>query len=230
MRACLALLALLAGCASVGEPSMAPMGDDEVVAVRQERPPPYAGPAFFPAALGEPTVRCRWDQTRLNPILGDFARDWYSRQLAAAAEPSLYLASQAQRPAGSATLRFTWLRSFHAPVHIRIETAGPGRHRLVAKQLSGAGGYDPGHVEKTIERPLTPDEAGRLQAMLASARVFDLPPDPCGGGADGAEWIFESVDAGGYHYASVWTPREGPANELGRFLMGLTGWEFEAVY
>ena len=77
---------------------------------------------------------------------------------------------------------------------------------------------------------LTPGEAGRLRAMLARARIFDLAPDPCGGGADGAEWIFEAVDAGGYHYASVWTPRTGPANELGRFLMGLTGWEFGMVY
>ena len=251
MRAAFALLALLAGCAATGdqgagaaadlasnafdltansaEPGMAPAGDNVVTIVEPWRPR-YAGPAYFPAALGEPTIRCPWSETRLQPILSDFERDWYSSFLASAAEPSLYLASQSQRPPGSATLRFTWLRSFHAPVAIRIETAGPGRHRLVAKQLSGAGGYEPGHVEKTIDRVLTAEEAGRLQAMLARARVFGLTPDPCRGGTDGSGWIFESVDAGGYHYAAVWSPDDGPANALGRFLMGLAGWEFGQVY
>jgi hypothetical protein len=230
MRACLALLALLAGCAPAVDlrPSMA--FDDNVVAAPSAPPPSYSGPAFFPVSLAEPTINCPWSEGRLQPILGDFARNWYSLQLAAAAEPSLYLAAQGPRPADGATLRFTWLRSFHHPVTIRIETTGPGRHRLVAKQLSGAGGYDPGHVDRTLDRALTPDEAGRLAAMLARTRIFDLAPDPCGGGADGAQWIFEGVDAGGYHFVDRWTPREGAANELGRFLMSLTGWEFGAVY
>ena len=253
MRAAFALLALLlVGCTAKGnqgagaaadlaanafdltanaaEPRMAPMGDDEPAPPEPPRPRPYSGPAYFPASLGVPTLRCRYDRARLQPVLSDFVRDWYSRQLAAAAEPSLYLASQAPRPAGSATLRFTWLRSFHAPVTIRIETAGPGRHRLVAKQLSGAGGYEPGHVERTIDRVLSAEEVGRLQAILARARVFALAPDPCRGGTDGSEWIFESVDAGGYHYAAVWSPDDGPAHALGRFLMGLTGWEFSDIY
>ena len=247
MRACLVMLALLAGCApapanapagnyvaatGMNAPDMAPdmSFDDNVEAHRSREPPRYSGPAYFPAALGEPTVACRWDRSRLQPILSDFTRDWYSRQLAAAREPSLYRVSRMRRPAGAATLRLTWLRSFHPPVTIRIETADPHRQRLVAKQMSGAGGYDPGHVAKTLDRPLTADESARLRAMLARTRVFDLARDPCDGGTDGAQWIFESVDAGGYHYFDVWTPRTGPANELGRFLMGLTGWDFGRVY
>ena len=75
--------------------------------------------------------------------LSDLARDWYSSQLAAAAEPSLYTGLQAPQPEGNATLRFTWLRSFHHPVTIRIETTGPGRHRLVAKELSGQAAMNP---------------------------------------------------------------------------------------
>ena len=252
MRAPLCLLLLLAGCATarphapIDERSIEEAAgelENAVLDLETERAgestprppeptePAYAGPAYFPPSLGEYAMDCAGaTEVVSQPVLSDFERNWYSRQLAAAGEPSLYLASQAQRPAGASTLRFTWLRSFHAPVTIRIETAGPGSHRLIAKRLSGAGGYDPGVVEKIVERRLTSAEAGRLQTMLAGSRVFDLVPNICQLGFDGAEWIFESVDAGGYHFVSFWTPREGPANALGRLLMGLTGWDFGEVY
>lgn len=191
---------------------------------------PYVGPTYFPPGLGKPTVRCKFGDRPLQPILSDFERDWYSHQLAAANEPSLYLASQAKRPASAGTLRFTWLRSFHVPVVIRIETSGPNAHRLVAKQLSGAGGYDPGKVAKTIDRPLTPTEVERLQTVLTRSRVFEVPPDPCGGGCDGAQWIFEAVEKDQYRFASLWTPQGDPARDVGQFLMSLTGWKFEEVY
>lgn len=231
------LLLLLAGCATARQD--APLSDNRVLesavaareeaAVPREREPPYAGPEYFPPSLGEIIVQCA-TRARSQPVLSDFERNWYSRQLAAAGEPSLHLASQAPRPAGASTLRFTWLRSFHAPVTIRVETAGPGHHRLIAKQLSGTGGYAPGTVEKTVERRLTSAEAGRLERILSGSRLFGHIPNLCEIGTDGAQWIFESADAGGYQFVSHWTPREGPANAIGRFLMGLTGWDFGEVY
>jgi hypothetical protein len=81
-----------------------------------------------------------------------------------------------------------------------------------------------------VNRPLTPAETKRLRAALIGTRVFDLAPDPCGGGCDGAQWIFEAVDGSNYRFASLWTPRKGPAHDLGRMLMKLTGWDFGMVY
>ncbi|HEX8621705.1 MAG TPA: hypothetical protein VF718_07005 [Allosphingosinicella sp.] len=233
MRLALWPLLIVATCAPAADgPSIA----DDLGGVEVPRPslrPAYAGPIYFPPSLGEPTFRCKFgDPARLQPILSDFERDWYSRQLAAAEEPSLYLASQSARPLDGSTLRFTWLRSFHPPVVIRLEmgAAPAGPHRLVAKQLSGAGGYHPGKVAKTIDRPLTPEEAERLRVALDRNRVFGIPPDPCGGGCDGAQWIFEGVEGRRYRFLSVWTPHTGPALGLGQFLMGLTGWDFGTVY
>ncbi|HEV2748312.1 MAG TPA: hypothetical protein VGW34_13565 [Allosphingosinicella sp.] len=222
----------LAACAPADDNPL--LADDITVVVDAPGEPPrpaYSGPAYFPPSLGEPTLRCDLgDPARLQPILSDLERDWYSRQLAAAGEPPLYPASQAARPAGAATLRFTWLRSFHAPIVVRIETSGPNTHRLIAKQLSGAGGYDPGKVAKKIERPLTAAEAKRLRAALESRSVFEIPPDPCGGGCDGAQWIFEAAEGRRYRFVDLWTPDSGPAHDLGRFLVGLTGWKIEAIY
>ncbi|MDQ4087259.1 MAG: hypothetical protein M3177_04485 [Pseudomonadota bacterium] len=222
-------LLIVTACAPAADDTR--FGDDITIAERPARSP-YTGPEYFPPELGQPTLRCSFDtDDRLHPILSELERDWYSRQLAAADEPSLYLLSrEALRPSGSATLRFTWLRSFHPPVVIRIETSGPDLHRLVAKQLSGAGGYDPGEVSKTVERPLTPAEAERLRTVLERARLFEIPPDPCPGGCDGSEWIFEAVEGRRYRFTSLWSPDTGPGHELGRFLMALTGWEFDEVY
>src|SRR5687768_4530953 len=114
-------LLIVGACAPASDAPL--IGDQIVVADLPGDPrfPAYSGPAYFPASLGEPAIRCpAADPARLQPLLSDFERDWYSRQLAAAGEPSLYLASRSAP--GPATLRFTWLRTFHAPVFIRIET------------------------------------------------------------------------------------------------------------
>jgi hypothetical protein len=250
IRLLLPLLLFAAGCAPKGaEPlSDAPLLADDLVvddaemtapsesdgSILDPREPPepaYGGPDYFPAALGEATVGCDGGgEARPQPVLGDFERKWYSRHLAAAGERPLHQPPPPAVEGAAATLRFTWLRSFHAPVVIRVETDAAGERRLFARQLSGAGGYDPGHVEKRLERALTRRESKRLEAALEGTRLFDRPGDPCELGVDGAQWIFESSGPGGYRFASYWTPREGSANRLGLLLMELTGWTFGMVY
>jgi hypothetical protein len=233
MRIALLTLLILTACATQrGDAS----GASRLLATPAARdagkaaPQAFAAPDYFPAVTAAGSGACGPDAPPA-PAAPTASKDqWYSRHLAAAREPSLHLASQSAMPAGRTTLRFTWLRSFHAPIVIRIETEGPGRHRLVAKRLSGAGGYDPGTVEATLERPLTGTEAVQLETVLRHTSAFDPAPDPCEIGMDGAQWIFESVDRRGYHFSDHWTPREGPAYRLGRMLMTLTGWKFGEVY
>ncbi len=70
------------------------------------------------------------------PRFSDVRRDWYSKHLAAAGDPSLF---QRARTGRSDVLRFTWLRTFDAPVIVRIDgLRGPAPH-LFAVQLSGQG-------------------------------------------------------------------------------------------
>ena len=238
------LLLAFSGCARDRDPPL--MGDDVVAVdasgmpkpgenlvsvVETPAPPPYAGPAYFPASLAAPSVRCDYGRRReLEPTLNDFEKDWYSRQLAAAGEPSLAGAAEHPLAPGVRTVRFTWLRSFTAPVVIRVERDASGTDRLVAKRLSGTGGDPPGEVAATFDRPLTREESARLDAVLGRTQLFELPPRLCDGGLDGAQWIFESADARGYRFVQRWSPRKGALHDAGAALMALTGWDFGMVY
>jgi hypothetical protein len=162
------------------------------------------------------------------PVVSDFENRWYSKYLSAAAEPSLYEAGR--RPGGNDVIRFTWLRSFHPPVTVRVEGLRSASPRLIAKQLSGAGGYDPGGIANQIDRRLSPVEAAALRRALLRPNVFDLPALECGGGMDGAEWIVEGLDRDGYHFVARWGPEHGKVRETGLALLKLTGWTFKNIY
>ncbi|HZS04476.1 MAG TPA: hypothetical protein VFD58_06540 [Blastocatellia bacterium] len=75
------------------------------------------------------------------PQAEQFVVEWYSEHLKAMAEPSLLTLSGVQIEC----YRFLWLRSFHHPVAVRIWREGNDRF-IVAKELDGAGGYEPGRL------------------------------------------------------------------------------------
>ncbi len=188
---------------------------------------------YFPSPAELPATPCSAPSDRFVPpadkgAVSEFENSWYSRHLAAAKESSLYRQARGRSPA--ATLRFTWLPTFTHPVVVRVEW-NAGRHgRLVAKQLSGAGGYDPGTIARTIDRSLTAGEAAKIKALLARTRFFALPVTACDRGLDGSEWLFERTDRAGYSLVKRWSPERGPARQLGETLLGLTGWKFSEIY
>ena len=203
-------------------------------ATTAEAHPPAARTGYFPPAFATKPFTCTYPtkgglKSLKGEILSEFESGWYSEQLRAAGEPSLYQMSLKPRGAQDETLRFTWLRSFHpAVVIVRIEM---GRApRLIAAQLSGAGGYAPGTLAHNIDRALTPQEVARLRAAMSRTQVLAMPPRDCNRGLDGAEWLIEDVDSHGYHFIDRWTPEKGGVRELGLFLVGLTGWQIKPVY
>jgi hypothetical protein len=233
------LLLLLAACSrpSPVEVDLRPMNEADLADDSEENelkaePALPASPTidYFPPSPSDPSITCNYGGPTPVPIVSDHERRWYSRHLAAADEPSFYLASRGPGAAEAESLRFTWLRSFHAPVIVRVERTGPNEQRLIAVMLSGAGGYDPGKVKHRIDRRLTADEAAGLRATLARTRLFEQPAKACGSGVDGAQWIFEAVDDGGYRFMDRWTPSSGPIREAGLFLLKLTGWKLDPVY
>lgn len=186
---------------------------------------------YFPAQLWEPaTVVCEGreaaDVQRYSP-LDDRRAVWFSSQLRAADEPSLYLESKQSPDARS--IRFTWLRTFHAPVVIRVDALANGEMRLTAKQLSGHGGYAPGRIAARVQRTLSREESARLERILAEGRILALTPNECGGGSDGAHWIFEANERGSYHYLMRFSPEAGTVRDTGLLLMSFTGWAFDPV-
>ena len=187
-------------------------------------PPEYANLAFTCASS---------DSAGSNPVplLSAGEQQWFSNNLHAAREPSLYDASL--RAGAPQALRFTWLRSFHRPLTVRVTQEKNGAWRVIAKELSGKGGYNPGHIARTINRQLRADETAALKSLLAVVELPDLSGDCVLGdelGVDGAQWIIERTDERGYHFINRWSPSDGPVREVGLFLLRLTGWNYKPVY
>jgi hypothetical protein len=179
---------------------------------------------YFPAEFGKPSQDCGTSSGPW-PILSDIEQDWYPTQLRAAHEPSLYALTQCEAPPQFA-LRFSYIPSFDPSVFIRVQSDGDGLS-LIAKQLTGAGGYDPGTLGWSKKTRLTDRQVSELRQLLASEALFEEPPITCDLGFDGSEWIFELVDKDGYRMVKRWSPHQGAAHNLGRFLIELSGWDTE---
>ena len=151
--------------------------------------------------------------------LDSIRNEWYSSQLRAMAEPALV------PQATSRTYRFTWLRTFHHPIAIRV-VATPAQTKLIAVELDGAGGYDPGNVLRRKEVALTADEFGQLEKLLQSHAFWSLPSHEKSFGLDGSEWIVEGA-TDKYHVVVRWSPESGPIRHLGEHFLSLAGWKVE---
>jgi hypothetical protein len=180
-------------------------------------------PAYFPAALTEPRLICdaMRPADRVAVLSGhEVAR--FGAFLAAAGEAPL--ASDGKRT-GDDMLRFVWLRTFDAPIVVRIARRGKAAH-LVATRLTGQGGYDVGTVADRIARDLAPADVARLRARIAASDLDQLPARHCErtASADGALWLFEHAVAGDYHFVLRKTGEERPVRDLGALLLELAGW------
>jgi hypothetical protein len=166
-------------------------------------------PRHFPAGALDPA----------SPHSDSARNTWYSHQLQAMDEPVL---GPAQK---GSTYRFTWLRTFHHPVAVRI-SADEGRVKLVAVELDGAGGYRPGKVLRRKAIELSRTQFHDLEALIRSKDFWDLPAHEETNGLDGSEWIIEGVSGGNYHVVDRWSPDTGPVREIGEQMLLLTGWHF----
>jgi hypothetical protein len=218
-----AALLVLGGCDQTQSQSASctPEARDDDAELLRKLPKPL----YFPAEWSRSGQQCA---NRCIETLSPFAMTWYSEHLAAAQEPSLYAASKTSKSAGETQMRFTWLRSFHHPVTVRV-VSGNSSYRLIARELSGAGGYAPGTVVRTIDRMLTPQEQRKVESAFSSD-LFDPPFEACAVGLDGAQWIVESVSGTEYRFADRHSPQDGPIREAGLLMLRLTGWQFANIY
>jgi hypothetical protein len=184
-----------------------------------------ADPSYFPPSLANPSITCLDARDgEAKPTISNSKKLWYSQDLSVAGEPPLYHA------ADRGTVRFTWLRTFDAPIIVRVKGLETSSPQLIAKRLTGKGGYAPGPVEATLKRRLTPVEAASIRTTLARTRIFSAPTSSCRMGTDGAEWLIEGNDRAGYHAVSDWSPDKGAVRETGLALLKLTGWNIDPIY
>ncbi len=165
--------------------------------------PPEPSFNYFPAAM-----------------VDQFRAQWYARFLDAYREPSLW---ERSKKSLDKSYRFTWLRTFHHPVVIRVDVRPDGICELTAKVGLGSGGYDPGMLIQNDTRPLTKQQSESFLNRIAS-RFWNAPKeDTKPGGLDGSQWIIEGVENGRYQVEDRWSPDTGPIRELGLEMIGLAG-------
>lgn len=133
----------------------------------------------------------------------DFLNTWFSKHLFAMNEPVIHLDNSQNE-----IYRFTWLRTFHNPITIRVEKKGE-EYFLFWKVCNGAGGYAPGVLiinrQKTIDK-LTWD---KFRAMIDKATFWNMATiDSDIGGTDGAQWILEGKNQNKYHVTERWSPNK----------------------
>jgi hypothetical protein len=192
--------------------------------------PTKSGVQYLPPSFGSVMHICNFKgYPECFPKISNFENEWYSKHWEAAEEPSLYEFSNTKRTAHHTVLRFTWLPTFHHPVIVRFEMIS-GSMTLVAKELSGAGGYEPGSIKRQISRQLSPVEVRQVTEAMAKASPFGEPPLNCELGNDGSEWMLERAESGGYEYASRWSPDKGSMRNFGLLALRMTGWKFEEIY
>lgn len=208
--------ALLLGLCSCGPANQY----DGLFQAQQANKTPAFARGYFPEEYGKAQVYCSYLGGSL-PVISEVERDWYPRQWEAAREPSFYRLSKEGVPPEFA-FRFSYIPTFTPSIYVRIHKVGD-RYRMIAKMMSGAGGYDPGEISQSKEIRLTPNQAFEFERRLANGKFFDQGAAPCDGGFDGSEWIFESVDKNGYKFLKRWTPQSGAVQELGVYLVGLSG-------
>ena len=155
----------------------------------------------------------------INDALDTFVNTWYSKMLFALKEPVLK-----DYHGNKEIYRFTWLRSFHHPVSIRLE-----RQRDIVKLFTkvsrGAGGYEPLELISDNTRDITFQEYSLLQEKINDTKFWDLPAEMQDGSNDGAEWIIEIVKDNKYHLVTRNTPfeeRHGNFRIIGEYLILLS--------
>lgn len=158
-----------------------------------------------------------------------FKEQWYSDQLRALKEPSLWEQSKTQK---SQTYRFLWLRSFHNPISVRLDVREDGSGLLTTKVTSGQGGYKPGKLVTNKTGVLTREQTAWAVEQIKETGFWGLQSHentkegvgPNGEKtvevrADGAQWIFEGVNNGKYQVADRWSPQNGPVRDLGIIML-----------
>jgi hypothetical protein len=170
------------------------------------------GQQFFPAGiLGK------------NQKEDEFRNQWYSKQLRALREPSLWETSK--RDVMVEEYRFLYLRSFHHPISVRLLLAPNKTATLFSKETNGKSG-EPGRLIRNRKTHLTKLQTQAFMDAPTDLRFWDLPTlleekDSNVVNLDGAQWIFEGIKEGRYHIVDRWSPdrTDDPIRIIGTTLM-----------
>lgn len=195
----------------------------------------------FPAVAG-----CNEDIAEYFPVANEvngtelvrINYDFESVTLHEMKEPSIY----SEGCKWGECIRLLWLRSFHAPITIRLEFQRNSKPMLYFKQLDRLstfyqrnrdpcwGSFNIGVLELSSERVIQPHESRVIHGLLGA--VIAGPLDPLYHTADGADWYVEYRKD--EHYAIFQSDHpNGSIGALGTYLISLVDTEaaeLEPIY
>lgn len=125
------------------------------------------------------------------------------------------------------TIRFMWLRTFHAPVLVRL--AGPPWVSK-ARVTDGHGGYEPGVVVHREARELSEDEREHLLQSFEALDFWSRELAEPKAGCDGAHWILEAATPTKYRMIDEWSPERGVLRDFCLDLLRCTTIDLSDVY
>jgi hypothetical protein len=146
-----------------------------------------------------------------------FVNEWYSTELKALQEPSLYALA---KDSAQHSYRFLWLRTFHQAVTIRLDIQGDGSSILTERVGTGESGFKLPKLslQSTTTKKISVDKTQAFLKLVQTSGYWSMPAIGGSQGCDGSEWIIEGVQSGKYHLISSWTPSTGPIHDLGTAL------------
>jgi hypothetical protein len=164
-------------------------------------------------------TKANW-QDNTQDALDTFVNQWYSKMLFTLKEPVLR-----NYQGDKEIYRFTWLRTFHHPVSVRLEKQGD-IIKLFSKVCNGAGGYEPGQLIFDTTLNISADNYKSLTQKVDNIDFWNLKTEQRDeAGEDGSEWIIEAVRNNKYHMVTRWTPserRQGNFRSVGEYLISLS--------
>jgi len=147
-----------------------------------------------------------------------FVNTWFSKQLTGLNEPKLY------KDYDFETYRFTWLRTFHNPISIRLEKRN-NEYLLFVKRANGAGGYSPGKLVQNDTIQITESQWDDVISKIYNLNFWEIPTVEWSNMIimDGAEWIFEARKNGKYNMVYRQSGKGSEIKELCMMLYELSG-------
>ena len=135
---------------------------------------------------------------RIEPLV----RDWYTKHLRAAGKKSLIDGKN------RFAVQFIYLRTFHHPIVVTVDQTN-GVWEISGVELSGAGGYDPGHTCWQSSASLAESDLKWIRGELDSMEFGYLAPWISESTFDGSEWVLEVRDGAHYRAVRRWAPGPG---------------------
>lgn len=150
----------------------------------------------------------------------------YSKYLSALQEPVL----GKPVPEKTQVYRFLWLRTFHAPLCIRINIGSGSSATLTIKVTNGQGGYFPGEIIKNRTISLTEAQKNKFLNTLSKNKFWSLTNEKHHG-LDGAMWLIEGIKESNYHLVHIWSPKKNnPIREICMLMLQLSEHDETEIY